>query len=138
VTEPRSAGLLPVADAVADEMPWLWWAKAGRARLAGMSAPPDGFPFSILWDQGLDTIVSLIGLTSYDPSPLSCYAFSLQDRPSAVGYAIDHDRRGRWRSRQQTARPARPPGSPLSRGGGSTHQDRAFQLHFRELLTQLT
>jgi len=79
VTEPRPTGLLPVAEAVDAEMPWLWWAKAGRTRLAGMSAPPDGFPFSILWEQGLDTIVSLIGPASYDPSPLSSYAFSLQD-----------------------------------------------------------
>jgi hypothetical protein len=79
VIEPRSAGLLPVADAVDPEMPWLWWAKAGSPRLAGMSAPPEGFSFSTLWEQGLDTIVSLVGPASYDPSPLSSYAFSLQD-----------------------------------------------------------
>jgi Tyrosine phosphatase family len=79
VTEPRTAGLLPVAEAVDPELPWLWWATSGSSRLAGMSAPPEGFPFSVLPEQGLDTIVSLIGPPSYDPSPLSSYAFTLQD-----------------------------------------------------------
>jgi hypothetical protein len=80
VNEPRTTALLPVSEAVDAEMPWLWWAKTGSAaRLAGMSFPPEGFPFSFLQQQGLDTIVSLVGPASYDPRPLTSYAFTLQD-----------------------------------------------------------
>jgi len=79
MSEPRAAGLLPVTEAVNAELPWLWWARAGRSRLAGMAAPPDGFPFSFLHERGFDTIVSLAGPVGYDPSPLSSRAFTLQD-----------------------------------------------------------
>ncbi len=79
MSEPSAGSLLPVSESVEAEMPWLWWARTGRGRLAGMSAPPEGFPFPILTELGLDTIVSLIGPASYDPSPLAAYAFTLQD-----------------------------------------------------------
>jgi hypothetical protein len=79
MNERRANGLLPVTDAVNPEMPWLWWARTGSGRLAGMSAPPDGFPFSFLRERGFDTIVSLAGPVSYDPSPLSSRTFTLQD-----------------------------------------------------------
>lgn len=79
MSEQRANGLLPVTEAVNAEMPWLWWARTGRCRLAGMSAPPDGFPFSFLQERGFDAIVSLTGPVSYDPSPLSSRTFTLQD-----------------------------------------------------------
>ena len=79
MSESRADGLLPVTEAVNAEMPWLWWARTGRCRLAGMPAPPDGFPFSFLQERGFDTIVSLAGPVSYDPSPLSSCTFTLQD-----------------------------------------------------------
>jgi hypothetical protein len=79
MSESRADGLLPVKEAVSAAMPWLWWARTDRCRLAGMSAPPDGFPFSFLRERGFDTIVSLVGPVSYDPSPLSSRAFTLQD-----------------------------------------------------------
>jgi hypothetical protein len=79
MSEPRADGLLPVAEAVNAKMPWLWWARTGRCRLAGMFAPPDGFPFSFLQERGFDTIVSLAGPVSYDPSPLLSCTFTLQD-----------------------------------------------------------
>jgi len=72
-------GLLAVAEAVNAELPWLWWARTGSGRLAGMTAPPEGFPFSFLHERGFDTIVSLAGPVSYDPSPLSSRVFTLQD-----------------------------------------------------------
>jgi hypothetical protein len=83
-----AAALPPVAEAVPAEMPWLWWARTGSPRLAGMSAPPEGFSFSILQELGLDTIVSLIGPASYDPAPLSSYAFTLAD---LAGGAVPED-----------------------------------------------
>jgi hypothetical protein len=79
MSEQRANGLLPVTEAVNAEMPWLWWARTSRCRLAGMSAPPNGFPFSFLQERGFDTIVSLAGPVSYDPSPLSSCTFTLQD-----------------------------------------------------------
>jgi hypothetical protein len=48
MSEQRADGLLPVAEAVNAEVPWLWWARTGNCRLAGMSAPPEGFPLSFL------------------------------------------------------------------------------------------
>jgi polymorphic toxin system DSP-PTPase phosphatase-like protein len=83
-----AGGLLPVADAVSSDAPWLWWALTGTARLAGMSAPPDGFPFSFLRERGLDVIVSLIGPGSYDPAPLESRAHKLQD---LAGGAVPDD-----------------------------------------------
>ena len=59
--------LLPVAEAVHADVPWLWWARTGDVRLAGMPAPPPGFPLSFLHEQGFDTIVSLAGPGEYDP-----------------------------------------------------------------------
>jgi hypothetical protein len=79
MSEQHASGLLPVTEAVDAGMPWLWWARTGSCRLAGMSAPPDGFPFSFLQERGFDTIVSLVGPVSYDPSPLSSCTFTLQD-----------------------------------------------------------
>jgi hypothetical protein len=79
MSERRAHGLLPVKDSVNPETPWLWWARTGGPRLAGMAAPPDGFPFSFLRERGFDTIVSLAGPVGYDPSPLSSRAFTLQD-----------------------------------------------------------
>lgn len=79
MSESNASGLLPVSDAVSAEEPWLWWALAGTAKLAGMFKPPEGFPFSYLHEQGLDTIVSLIGPASYDPAPLQSRAHALQD-----------------------------------------------------------
>jgi hypothetical protein len=79
VSERSGAALLPVAESVDAGMPWLWWARTGGTQLAGMSAPPEGFPFSFLQDQGFDTIVSLAGPVSYDPSPLTSCVFTLQD-----------------------------------------------------------
>jgi hypothetical protein len=79
VSQPHISGLLPVADAVSAEAPWLWWGLTGTAKLAGMSKPPDGFPFSYLEERGLDTIISLIGPASYDPAPLQSHAHTLQD-----------------------------------------------------------
>jgi len=79
MSERRANGLLPVTEAVNADMPWLWWARTGGSRLAGMPAPPDGFPFSFLRERGFDTIVSLAGPVSYDPSPLSSRTFTLQD-----------------------------------------------------------
>jgi hypothetical protein len=46
MSEQRADGLLPVAEAVNSELPWLWWARTGSSRLAGMTAPPEGFPLS--------------------------------------------------------------------------------------------
>ncbi len=77
--EQHASGLLPVAEAVNAEMPWLWWARTGSCCLAGMPAPPDGFPFSFLRARGFDTVISLAGPVSYDPSPLSSCTFTLQD-----------------------------------------------------------
>ena len=57
MSEQRADGLLPVAEAVNSELPWLWWARTGSSRLAGMTAPPEGFPFSFLQECGFDTIV---------------------------------------------------------------------------------
>jgi len=79
MSEQRADGLLPVAEAVNSELPWLWWARTGSSRLAGMTAPPEGFLFSFLQECGFDTIVSLAGPASYDPSPLSSRVFTLQD-----------------------------------------------------------
>jgi hypothetical protein len=88
VSQPHASGLLPVAEAVSAEDPWLWWALTGTAKLAGMFQPPEGFPFSYLHEQGLDTIVSLIGPASYDPAPLQARAYTLQD---LVGGAAPDD-----------------------------------------------
>lgn len=88
VSEPRTTALPPVTEAVDAEMPWLWWARTDGARLAGMSAPPPGFPFAILEELGLDTIVSLVGPATYDPSPLASHAFTLRD---LVGGAAPED-----------------------------------------------
>jgi hypothetical protein len=79
VRQPPADGLLPVADAVSAGEPWLWWARTGTVKLAGMSRPPEGFPFSWLHQRGLDTIVSLTGPASYDPAPLRSHAHTLQD-----------------------------------------------------------
>lgn len=82
MSQARTSGLLPVPDAVSAEDPWLWWALNGlngTARLAGMFLPPDGFPFSFLLEQGLDTIVSLVGPPAYDPAPLESRSYTLQD-----------------------------------------------------------
>jgi hypothetical protein len=79
VSEPHASDLLPLAEAVSAEDPWLWWALTGTAKLAGMIKPPEGFPFAYLHEQGLDTIVSLIGPASYDPVPLQSRAHALQD-----------------------------------------------------------
>jgi hypothetical protein len=79
VSQPAAGGLLPVAEAVSTEEPWLWWALTGKVKLAGMFRPPEGFPFSYLHEQGLDTIVSLTGPAPYDPAPLRSYAHTLQD-----------------------------------------------------------
>lgn len=83
-----AGSLLPVTDAVSSDTPWLWWALADTAKLAGMSAPPEGFPFSFLRERGLDLIVSLIGPCSYDPAPLESRAHKLQD---LVGGAVPDD-----------------------------------------------
>jgi hypothetical protein len=79
VSEPHASDLLPVSAAVSAEEPWLWWALTGTVKLAGMPRPPEGFPFSYLKDQGLDTIVSLIGPAPYDPAPLQSRAHQLKD-----------------------------------------------------------
>jgi hypothetical protein len=79
VSQPHTGGLLPVADAVSAEEPWLWWALTGTVRLAGMPRPPEDFPFSSLHEWGLDTIVSLTGPATYDPAPLRSHAHTLQD-----------------------------------------------------------
>jgi hypothetical protein len=79
VSESHAIELLPVSEAVSAEEPWLWWALTGEVRLAGMSRPPEGFPFSWLHERGLDTIVSLTGPVSYDPAPLRSHAHTLQD-----------------------------------------------------------
>jgi len=79
MSERRAHGLLPVTEAVHAERPWLWWPLPDGSRLAGMSAPPEGFAFSFLQERGFDTIVSLAGPVSYDPSPLSTRTFTLQD-----------------------------------------------------------
>jgi hypothetical protein len=79
MSEQHANGLLPVTEAVSPAMPWLWWARTGRCRLAGMSAPPDGFPFSFLHERGFDTLVCLAGPAGYDPSPLSSCTFTLHD-----------------------------------------------------------
>ncbi|WP_425473767.1 protein-tyrosine phosphatase family protein [Rudaeicoccus suwonensis] len=44
-----------------------------------MAAPPDGFPFGFLKERGLDTVVSLVGVTAYDPTPLGKCSFELED-----------------------------------------------------------
>ena len=79
MSESHAIELLPVSEAVSAEEPWLWWALTGEVRLAGMSRPPEGFPFSWLHERGLDTIVSLTGPVSYDPAPLRSHAHTLQD-----------------------------------------------------------
>ena len=79
MSQPHTGGLLPVADAVSAEDPWLWWALTGTVKLAGMFKPPEGFPFSYLHECGLDTIVSLTGPASYNPAPLQSRAHTLQD-----------------------------------------------------------
>jgi hypothetical protein len=79
VSECHTSALLPVADAVPTDPSWLWWARTGAVRLAGMAAPPLGFPFSLLQERGLDAIVSLAGPGDYDSTPLTPYAFDLAD-----------------------------------------------------------
>jgi len=80
----------PVEEAVVDGPPWLWWAQLGEhGRLAGMALPTADYDFGLLAERGLDTVVSLIGPTGYDPGPLERREFSLHD---LAGGAVPIDR----------------------------------------------
>lgn len=57
----------------------LWWVFRGRLRLAGCSLPGPLFDFDAAFDNGLTQLVSLLGETTTDASPLAVTSFDLQD-----------------------------------------------------------
>lgn len=68
--------LVPPREAVQGD---LWWALRGARRLAGMAAPRADSNFARRFTAGLTHVVSLVGSTTYDPTPLTHSSYGLED-----------------------------------------------------------
>jgi hypothetical protein len=68
----------------------LWWALRGPLRLAGSSLPGPTFDFPGAFAEGLTQVISLLGETNTDSSPLVKTSFVLQDLYGIAGPA-DND-----------------------------------------------